>query len=416
MHQTFSPEARPYIVNERVQVIDPRESEIVAEWRKGYLSLGTIINYLYWVRRFRKYCEKQQLIEAEQLTLAGLEQFVHAYTGSRLKGRSSAQNSCAVARNALHAWACALRDLGTPLPRWREKSTAPLPPLLDEYCQYRRVHNGVAERTLERDIETARKFLESTSKSVGQTTLADIDAFVRILTTRLSKRCVADRCSSLRAFLRFLRITGKLSADLASGVIAPRYRIDECPPRTLPWRDVQKVLHSIPRLQAPGKRDFAILLLLATYGLGAAEVLALRLDDLDWRAGILRARRPKTNVLIELPLLPAVAKALIAYLRQERPPARSIKHVFLRKNMPYEPMTSSAIRHRIRHYARLAGISAKIIGAHAFRHSHATRQVDAGANIKVVSDILGHRSSSSTSIYVRVALRRLRTVALPVPR
>lgn len=91
-------------------------------------------------------------------------------------------------------------------------------------------------------------------------------------------------------------------------MIAPRYRIDEYPPRTLPWRDVQKVLHSIPRLQAPGKRDFAILLLLATYGLGAAEVLALRLDDLDWRAGILRARRPKTNVLIELPLLPQSLK------------------------------------------------------------------------------------------------------------
>jgi len=84
--------------------------------------------------------------------------------------------------------------------------------------------------------------------------------------------------------------------------------------------------------------------------------------------------------------------------------------------MPYEPMTSSAIRFRIRHYARLAGISAKVIGAHAFRHSHASRQIDAGANIKVVSDILGHRSSSSTSVYVRVALRRLRTVTLPVPR
>jgi site-specific recombinase XerD len=79
-------------------------------------------------------------------------------------------------------------------------------------------------------------------------------------------------------------------------------------------------------------------------------------------------------------------------------------------------MTSAAIRHRIRHWATLAGIRAKVIGAHAFRHSHATRQVDAGANIKVLSDILGHRSVSSTSVYVRVALKRLRGVALPVPR
>lgn len=84
--------------------------------------------------------------------------------------------------------------------------------------------------------------------------------------------------------------------------------------------------------------------------------------------------------------------------------------------MPYQPMTSGAIRHRIRYDAQLAGVSAKVIGAHAFRHSHASRQVDAGANIKVVSEILGHRTSSSTSTYVRVALKRLRAVALPVPR
>jgi len=406
-------------VNERVQVIDPHEREVVAVWRRGRLSRGTITNYLYWVRRFRKCCEKRNLIEAEQLTVAGVERFLRAYVGTRLRGRRSAQNSCGVASNALHAWACALRDLGTPLPQWREKPAQQLPPLVNEYCKYRRVHNGVSEGTLKRDVETARNFLDhlrSGTQSVERVTLTDVDAFVRNLTTRLAKRTVADSCSSLRAFLRFLRITGKLSVDLASAVIAPRYRIDERPPRTLAWRDVQKILHSISRSQAPGKRDFAIMLLLATYGLGAAEVLALRLDDLDWRAGILRARRPKTNMPIELPLLPAVAKALVAYLRQERPPARSIKQLFVRKNMPYEPMTSAAIRYRIRHYARVAGISAKIIGAHAFRHSHAARQVDAGANIKVVSDILGHRSSSSTSIYVRVALRRLRTVALPVPR
>ena len=84
--------------------------------------------------------------------------------------------------------------------------------------------------------------------------------------------------------------------------------------------------------------------------------------------------------------------------------------------MPYEPLTSGAVRHRIRYYAQQVGITAKVIGAHAFRHSHASRQIDAGANLKVVSDILGHHRASSTSVYVRVALRRLRTVALPVPR
>jgi integrase len=134
----------------------------------------------------------------------------------------------------------------------------------------------------------------------------------------------------------------------------------------LPWNDVQKILRAIPRNEAPGRRDYAILLLLATYGMGAAEVLAIRLQDLDWRGGVLRIRRPKTSVPIELPLLPAVAKAVTAYLRWERPPAGTVQSVFLRQNMPYEPITSSAIRYRIRHYARLTGIPAKVIGAHAF--------------------------------------------------
>ena len=398
----------------QVQAVDPRERAVVDLWRKGRLRCGTIINYLYWVRRFQKYCEKRRLVETEQLTLSGLARFVR-----RLRGWTSAQNSRNLANRALHAWACALQTLGTPLPPWREKQTPSLPPLLDEYRHYRRVHNGTSEGTLLRDLKTAGSFLkhlQRRTKSIEQMTLVDVDAFVRALSTRLAKRTVADTCSSLRAFLRFLRITGKLSVDLAIGVIAPRYRIDERPPRTLPWKDVQKILRAISRSQPPGKRDFAIVLLLATYGLGAAEVLALRLQDVDWRADILKAWRPKTKVSIELPLLPAVAKALIAYIREERPPAPSMEHIFLRKNMPYERMTGSAIRHRIRHYARMAGISAKLIGAHVFRHSHASRQVDAGANIKVLSDILGHRNPSSTSIYVRVAFNRLRAVGLPVPR
>jgi len=402
------------------QLVDDRERAVVELWRRGHLSSGTIHAYLQWVRRFRAYCEKRKLAETEQLSLAGVLKFTRAYAGPRLMGRQIARGSCDAARNAVHAWACALRALGEPLPPWRRRDTSPaLPPLLNEYCEYRRAHSGVAELTLLRDVETAQGFLAQLrrrGKPIERVTLADADAFVQRVVARVSKGTVADTCSSLRALLRFLHTTGRLAADLASSVMAPRFRLSERPPRSLPWGDVKLILRSIRRSEPPGKRDFAILLLLATYGLGAAEVLGLRFEDLDWQAGILRARRPKTKILIELPLLPAVAEALTSYLRWERPPSKSTPYVFLRKNMPYEPMTSSAIRYRIRHYARLAGISVKVIGAHAFRHSHATRQVDAGANLKVVSEILGHRSCSSTSVYVRVALRRLRVVALPVPR
>lgn len=403
-----------------VKLRDDRELAVVELWRRGHLSWSTIQVYLHWVRRFRTYCDRRKLNESDQLSLAGALSFARHYAGPRLSGRRGARSYRDSARNAIHAWACALRSLGVSVPAWKNKPEAPaLPPLLNEYCEFRRAHNGVAESTLDRDIDTAQKFLQHLrrrQRTVGTAALADIDRFIEKAGEHLSKARVLDVCSSLRAFLRFLHTTGRLKTDLAAGVMAPRFRISERPPRTLPWQEVRRILQVIRRSKPPGKRDFAILLLLASYGMGAAEVLGLRLEDLDWQAGTLRARRPKTKVCIELPLLAPVAKALTAYLRCERPPVKGTARLFLSKRMPYEPITSAAIRHRIRLYATQAGVSAKVIGAHAFRHSHASRQVDSGANLKVVSEILGHRSCSSTSVYVRVALKRLRSVGLPVPR
>jgi integrase/recombinase XerD len=403
-----------------VKCRDERERAVIELWRRGHLSWSTIQVYLHWIRRFRTYCEQRNLVEVDQLSLSGALSFARMYVGPRLRGRRAARSCRNCVRSALHAWACALRSLGNCVPMWRSQPGRPtLPPLLNEYCEYRRAHVGVAESTLKRDVDTVQHFLRHLHRrrrTLDRVALVDIDRFIEKNAERLSKAKVVDVCSSLRAFLRFLQTTGRVKTDLASGVMAPRFRVSERPPRILPWRDVRRILHVIPRSESPGKRDFAMLLLLATYGLGAAEVLGLRLEDLDWQAGILRARRPKTNVHIELPLLPAVAKALTSYLRWERPPAKGTVRLFLSRRMPYKPITSGAIRHRIRFYATQAGVSAAVIGAHAFRHSHASRQVDSGANLKVVSEILGHGSCSSTSVYIRVALKRLRSVGLPVPR
>lgn len=159
-----------------------------------------------------------------------------------------------------------------------------------------------------------------------------------------------------------------------------------------------------------------MLLLLASYGLGSSEVASLRLDDIDWTGKILHVRRPKTGVAIELPLLPAVARAVAEYLRRGRPAHSKVREVFLSIGMPHRATTGGALRHQVRKHASRAGVAVDFRGSHVFRHSHATRQIDLGARPKIVSDILGHRRPASTSAYVRVALRRLRTLALPVPR
>jgi site-specific recombinase XerD len=392
---------------------------VVRLWRSNGLSHGTLSIYLQWVHRFRSYCNQRALDEMSQLTLKGAHFFAHAYRGPRKRGPSAAQSQH-VARNALHAWAYALRSLKVPLPPWRPKRPpARLAPLLAAYYQHRRCHCEVAEATLKRDLRTAEAFLgllRSQGKTIGRATVADVDSFIVSLSRRVSRSTMRDSGSSLRSFFRFLRMTGRMSRDLASAVVTPRIRFAERPPRALPWPHVRRILGSIPQAQPPGKRDFAMLLAMATYGLGAAEVLGLRLEDVDWKSRVLHVHRPKSGVGIDLPLLPPVARALAAYLRVERPRAAQARRIFLRILMPYDPITSGALRHRIRHYARCAGITAEVIGAHAFRHSHASRQIDIGANLRVVSDILGHRRPSSTSVYIRVALRRLRSVALPVPR
>jgi hypothetical protein len=173
-------------MKERLTVIDDRERAVLALWRRGHLCSGTMVIYLQWVRRFRTYCAKRKLLETEHLNAVGVRRFIRAYAGPRLRGQQSAKNSCNVASNALHAWACALSALGTQLPPWREEHTPPLSPLLEEYCHYRRAHNGVSESTLVRDVETARGFLGQPrcgTKSVPRATLADVDAFVRKLAT-----------------------------------------------------------------------------------------------------------------------------------------------------------------------------------------------------------------------------------------
>jgi integrase/recombinase XerD len=388
-------------------------------WRRSGLSEGSIAVYLCSVRPFRRHWRRVGLDEIERLTHADVMAYARAYVGPR-RGRRVKEWSRHAARSAMHGWSCALQVLGVRVPPWRSTSAhRRFPALVSAYGEYRRSHRGVADRTLVRDLALATDFLrrlQSRRRSVSAISVKAIDDFVDEMSARLARRTVAGLCSSLRCFLRFLRATGRIRRDLASCVVAPRFRIDEGPPRALPWESVRRILRAIPRDRTVGRRDYAMFLLLAAYGLGAGEVVGLRLDDVDWRAGVLRARRPKTAVPIELPLLPAVARALAAYLRRGRPRTTAARAFFVTARLPHRALSTSVLRHQARVYASRAGIVASRLGAHVFRHSHATRQVDAGAPVKIVGDILGHRRPSSMSVYVRLALRRLRGVGLPVPR
>ena len=394
----------------------PSLGEVKSFWKRNGLKTSTIVQYSFWVQRFTKTFETRDMQHAvKSLTAVKVNQFARRYAQ---KHHIDSACACRSARNALHAWAATLASLGVLTPAWKEPVKRRCQsPLLKEYLEYRRIHRGPSATRERRDLADLSewlRFLASRGRSVATLRLADVDDYIVLLRKRLSVVTVSSTVSSLRQFIRFLHASGRLRFDLAEAVQSPKRGPAELP-RALPWPTVLKILRCIDRTAPTGRRDFAVLLLMSLYGLGAAEIISLTFDDLDWAHETLRIVRPKTGATIQLPFLPAAAQAVATYLRHDRPIDAPTRAVFVRRELPHVAFTSSAIRFMVRKYAHKAGVSAPCLGSHILRHSHASRQIDQHAPPRVLSDILGHRDSQSTSIYTRVAVQRLREVSLPVP-
>lgn len=392
-------------------------------WRASGRTSSTIDLYSTWARRFVDYCEGQRLDPIGHLTQEFAEKFrAEGCPRRRFRRRRRLRPVGRIAVLAPRALSCALAALGEAVPQWRPQPAPPPSPsrVVREFVAYRVKHRGIATSTIRSDVSVATKFLSFLrvhGRRSGSMRVTEIDGFVLDLAAICAKKTVAGNCSTLRAFLRFLHLSGRVRADLSSCVVAPRTRSVDRPPRALPWKDVQRILRAIDVREPLGRRDFALFLMMATYGMGAGEVYELRLDEIDWKARTIRLRRPKTGVVTMLPLLDPVARALARYLRHERPAHARARNVFVTDHMPHRALSgSTTIRHRLTKYAEAAGVSAAFLGTHVFRHSHATRQIEGGAPPKIVADILGHRRPESTSAYVRGAIVRLRAIALPVPQ
>ena len=373
--------------------------------------------YLLWVKRFRVYSAQRHLDERAELTLAGVRRFV-AWYGRR---RHPSPSHFSGARAALYALSRVYQVLGLDPPAWAPARRAPAPAtaLLRAYGEHLASQRGNPAVTIRKKLAHVGKLLQHLAQQ-GKTwrtlTLSDIDACLVECSSRYARASLVDIACSLRSFARFLSATGRIAADLAESVIAPVQRKWAHPPRALPWADVQRLLHAVDTTSARGLRDYALLLLMSTYGFGAGEVTGLRLQDIDWTAGSLKVVRPKTGVAFAVPLLPAVAKVLARYLRHGRPPATPTRHVFVRMKMPFSPLgSSSAVRHILRKHAKAAGIAAPYLGSHVLRHSNAARQLDVGTCPRLLAELLGQRDPESVSAYVRVATQSLRDVSLPVP-
>jgi integrase/recombinase XerD len=374
--------------------------------------------YLQWIRRFRAYCGQRHLDERTELTLKGARRFVTWYARRR---HLVAGPWCASARTALFSLNRVYQVLGLDPPNWQTTAAkrSAATPLLRAFAAYLINHRGNPEITVRKKLAHVDKLLSHLRRrALGWRTmqLSDIDRFLIECARCYARTTTADIAGSVRTLLRFLQATGRRDTAFAESVIAPVKRKHERPRKALAWEQVQRLLGVVERSSARGMRDYALLLLMSTYGFGAGEVIRLRLDDIDWRAGTLQVMRPKTGAIFTLPLLPAVAKVLARYVREARPPQTRTRHLFVQMKVPFGALcASSAIRHILIKHGKAAGIEAAYLGSHVLRHTHAARQIDLGARPRVVSDILGHRDPESVSAYVRIATEKLRELSLPVP-
>ena len=179
----------------------------------------------------------------------------------------------------------------------------------------------------------------------------------------------------------------------------------------------RRCLQATRRDRTPiGRRDYAILTLLSTYGLRAGEITSLRLEDIDWKRSRLRVRHSKTGAASELPLLREVGDAILDYLRKGRPET-ALREVFLRSRAPYRGFaTWSTLYTPIRRRLTAAGVNPPgKKGPHAFRHARAVSLLRSSVPLKVIGDVLGHRSMDSTAVYLKLATEDLRAVALEIP-
>jgi integrase/recombinase XerD len=335
------------------------------------------------------------------------------------------------------------------IPKWRRSCTAPLrlilhlvqgqwPPtpapkqetlrelfhrkLLKGYDIWMDELRGLARATRVQRIDRAREFLSrlgerSEPNLLHELQVRDIDAYLTCRTQGLRRKSINDVTSDLRVFLRYLHGSGTTARDLSTSVTSPiLYTYEDIPSAPLA-EDVQKVLATTRRdRNLGGRRDYAILTLLATYGLRSGEITALRLDDLDWRNEVLLVRHSKTGTSSKLPLLPEPGEALLNYLENARPRS-AVREVFLCLNAPHRAFPhGSALYDVIRRRLDAAGIVRHgKKGPHAFRHARAVSLLRAAVPLKQIGDILGHRSTLSTGVYLKLATEDLRGVALEVP-
>ena len=379
----------------------------------GYLRC-TIQEYLRVAEHFARWLARCHLTP-QRITAEVVERFVRLHL-PRCRCPKPAATTARNCRTALHRLLEFLQrhDVITQRP-------APLTPidrLIGSFEHYMSQACGLADATRLHRRRYSRQFLMwrfgEHPRRPEQIHRSDLLRFVGSRAETLRPRSVKVLTVSLRSFLRFLQMEGRVKPTLAAAVPPLPAWERSTAPRTLSRGQIADLLRCFDRSTPLGRRDYAMTLCMTELGLRLSEVALLSIDDLDWRAGTLRLAKNKTGRERLLPLPSRLGRALVSYLRRGRP-AVAHKRIFLCHHFPRgTPLGTGQVRYAIQKAYARAGIAATRV--HLLRHSFATNRHQQGASIKALADLLGHQSLESTTIYTRVNLRQLRLVAMPWPR
>jgi site-specific recombinase XerD len=366
---------------------------------------GVVLAFLRWARR---HC-----IPFDEMEEAHVVAFL-ARSTRRTKDRVHVERSA-----ARHFVRFLHGDAGKP-GGWVKRSTGPASVIEQRYVDYLRRARGLAERSISVYAPYVRSFVawlaaRGRQPPLSGVTAADIREFLLEKTRGRSTEYSRLLTVAIRSLLRFLRVDGAVSADMSKAIPMMRAHRPIALRRPVAPAEVERILATADLATRRGRRDRAILLLLARLGLRAGEVARLELGDINWRTAEILVRG-KGGLHDRLPLPADVGAALALHLREDRAGTAS-RRVFLRLSAPRVgfagPCAVSAI-------ARLALARAGIqrpprAAAHLLRHSLATRMIRAGASLEEIGEILRHRSRATTELYAQVDIDALRSVARPWP-
>ena len=286
------------------------------------------------------------------------------------------------------------------------------------YELYLRETRGLAEATILSYVPIVQSFLHNPfgngSVRLSHLNASDVVEFVQLRAPTLHSKRAKLLTSALRSYLKFAVYSVKVKLDLAAVVpVVPNWSLPSIP-RAISAEQVDQLLSSIDRSTAVGRRDYAILLLLARLGLRSGEVASMELGNIDWDKGSLKLR-VKGGQCNTFPLPTEVGKAIADYLQDGRPICNT-RRLFVRAKAPIQGIKgASGIGSIVRHSLQRCGVNAPIFGAHQFRHGLATDMLRHGASLGEIGDVLGHHNPQTTTIYTTVDLEALRLLAIPWP-